>query len=148
MSDSRNPGLIGAAMTGLGMAANAGDVSQAAGKGRNLLRQLKIPAAYRKPLQLGIKVGAPIGTMAATAANVAGADTQDYYTRFGITPPQNVSPLVQLGADVGVRTLGAASEIAPSFLDGLEIIPGVGHPGDVLRQKMFRDAQSPKRPMR
>jgi hypothetical protein len=148
MSDSRNSGLIGAAATGLGVAANAGDTARVARKGKSLLRHLSVPAAYRKPLQLGAKVGAPIGTMAATAAKVAGTDTQDYYTRFGMSPPQNVSPLAQMGADIGVRTLGAASELIPSFLDQFDVIPGAGHPGDALRQKLFRDAQLPKRPVR
>lgn len=133
MEQRRDAGLIGLGATGLSVLDNAVDLRELGRNGVNILRQLHIPPAFRKPLALSMDI-APVGTLATTAAQVAGTDTSDHYRRFGMQPLQGGSPERQFVADVGVRTLGAASEVAPSFFDP------IGQ-GDAIRRRLFRDRQ-------
>jgi hypothetical protein len=56
---------------------------------------------------------------AASAAETFTTPTEDYYTRFGFDPKQDREGLTGLAKDVGVRVLGAASDLGNAFTGGL-----------------------------
>lgn len=94
------------------------------------------PSAAKPATKLGLrrvanvagKVAAPLA-LADTAFKTANTPTEDFRTRFGL---ETDSP--SLAGDIGVRALGAASELGDSLTLGLA--------GD----KLFRDRQKPVAP--
>lgn len=86
------------------------------------------PAAASRIGQVAGRVGGALRTAARFAAPVAGAasiattattPTEDYETRFGFGPSTSDSPGVNLVRDVGVRALGAASDLGNTLTGGL-----------------------------
>jgi hypothetical protein len=65
-----------------------------------------------------LRGAAPLAA-AASAADTFVTPTEDYYTRFGFDPNQNRDGLTGLAKDVGVRALGAASDLGNVFTGGL-----------------------------
>ena len=65
-----------------------------------------------------LRGAAPIAA-ASSAAETFTTPTEDYYTRFGFDPNQNRDGLTGLAKDIGVRALGAASDLGSTFTGGL-----------------------------
>lgn len=76
------------------------------------------------------KVAAP-AALAATAADTATTPTSDYETRFGLGPSTIESPGGRLLRDIGVRSLGAASDLGNVMTMG-------------LAGNLYRDKQQPR----
>lgn len=64
------------------------------------------------------RAAAPIAA-GTTIVNTANTPTEDYETRFGFGPSTSDSPAVNLVRDIGVRALGAASDLGNTLTGGL-----------------------------
>lgn len=90
------------------------------------------PKGGRKGFGKGkLMKGAGALVAASTAIDTYGTDTEDYYERFGMTPSAETN-LGQFGQDVGVRTLGFASDLGSTLTGG-------------WADRFFRDKQAQKR---
>lgn len=139
---------------GMSFAGAAIDAATTVGDTRNLIRagtlgstiynHLRTPTFYRKALGnpfAGVGPAAVAGGALETVPRVFGTPTSDYETRFGFGPATG-SPLRQAVRDVGVRTLGAASDIGPSIVSAVS--PFIDAPEDYTREALFRDVQQKK----
>lgn len=120
----RNPnvGVAGSPQAQAFRAAGAGaatDATPAAGGLRSgaYTQAVRATGAMRKVANVAGRVAAPLA-LGATAGAVAGTDTGEYEKRFGFDPGGSDGTVGGFARDLGIRTLGAASDLGNALTGG------------------------------